>query len=236
MQKLTRVKTESLRTQVYAQLKEKLLEGFWKVGEKLPSEHELCETLGVSRVTVRAAIQQLEILGLVETRHGGGTYVREFSGVQALDNLHPLLKISKHQDIITILEYRQIVEKGTVKLALRRMTEQDIEALEETYRKMRDSVDDPVRHAEADHSFHFLLAQISQNPLLIKVSSMVYGILSTSMIDIVRLLGSNIGLQYHRELIDAIKLRDAESCERLMEEHIEKTIQAIIEHAAADEQ
>lgn len=234
MQKLTRVKTESLRSQVYSQLKEKLLEGFWKVGEKLPSEHELCETLGVSRVTVRAAIQQLEILGLVETRHGGGTYVREFSGVQALDNLHPLLRINKHKDIIAILEYRQIMEKGTVKLALRRMTAQDIKALEETYRKMVQFVDDPVRHAEADHSFHSLLANISQNPLLIKVSSMIYGILSTSMVDIVRLLGNDIGLRYHRELIDAIKRKDTEACERLMEEHIEKTIQAVIAHAATD--
>ena len=234
MQKLTRVKTESLRSQEYSQHKEKLLEGFWKVGEKLPSEHELCETLGVSRVTVRAAIQQLEILGLVETRHGGGTYVREFSGVQALDNLHPLLRINKHKDIIAILEYRQIMEKGTVKLALRRMTAQDIKALEETYRKMVQFVDDPVRHAEADHSFHSLLANISQNPLLIKVSSMIYGILSTSMVDIVRLLGNDIGLRYHRELIDAIKRKDTEACERLMEEHIEKTIQAVIAHAATD--
>jgi GntR family transcriptional repressor for pyruvate dehydrogenase complex len=223
-----------LRSQVYSQLKEKLLEGFWKVGEKLPSEHELCETLGVSRVTVRAAIQQLEILGLVETRHGGGTYVREFSGVQALDNLHPLLRINKHKDIIAILEYRQIMEKGTVKLALRRMTAQDIKALEETYRKMVQFVDDPVRHAEADHSFHSLLANISQNPLLIKVSSKIYGILSTSMVDIVRLLGNDIGLRYHRELIDAIKRKDTEACERLMEEHIEKTIQAVIAHAATD--
>ena len=95
-------------------------------------------------------------------------------------------------------------------------------------------VDDPVRHAETDHSFHSLLANISQNPLLIKVSSMIYGILSTSMVDIVRLLGNDIGLRYHRELIDAIKRKDTEACERLMEEHIEKTIQAVIAHAATD--
>lgn len=234
MQKLTRVKTESLRTQVYAQLKEKLLEGYWNVGEKLPSEHDLCETLGVSRVTVRAAIQQLEILGLVETRHGGGTYVRQFSRVQALDNLHPLLKINKHQDIITILEYRQIVEKGTVKLALKRMTAKDIEALEETYRRMQETIDDPVHHAEADHAFHYLLAKISQNPVLIKVSGMVYGILATSMIDIVKLLGNEIGLQYHRQLIEAIKRNDADACEKLMEEHIEKTIQAILEQSRVE--
>ena len=72
MVKLQKIKMESLRSQVYMQLKSQLMQGVWKIGEKLPSESELCASLGVSRVTVRAAIQQLEILGLVETRHGGG--------------------------------------------------------------------------------------------------------------------------------------------------------------------
>ena len=75
MATLKRIKTESLRSQVYMQLKSQLMEGVWKVGERLPSENELCNILGVSRVTVRAAIQQLEILGLVETKHGGGNFV-----------------------------------------------------------------------------------------------------------------------------------------------------------------
>ncbi len=75
MAKLQKIKVESLRSQVYMQLKNQLMAGVWKVGEKLPSENELCASLGVSRVTVRAAIQQLEILGLVETRHGDGNFV-----------------------------------------------------------------------------------------------------------------------------------------------------------------
>lgn len=111
MAKLKKIKTESLRSQVYMQLKSQL-NGVWKAGEKLPSESELCDTFGVSRVTVRAAIQQLEILGLIETQHGGGNFVRDFSTINALDTLHPLIQISENQDIITVLEYRKIIEKG----------------------------------------------------------------------------------------------------------------------------
>lgn len=230
-EKLKRVKRQSLRAQVYTQLKEKIQGGVWKVGEKLPSEHELCESFGVSRVTVRAALQQLEILGLVETRHGGGTYVREYSAIKALDNLHPFLPINKHKDLIAVLEYRQIVEKGTIKLALRHITEEDIEQLEETYRLMGQTIDDPVRHAEADHAFHYLLAKISKNPLLSKVSAMINTILSTSMVDIVKLLGCEIGLRYHRQLIDAIKEGDEKICETLMEQHIQETIDAILKES-----
>jgi len=84
--KLERVKADSLRSQVYIQLKKRLMEGVWKIGEKLPSENELCGVFGVSRVTVRAALQQLEILGLVETKHGGGTFVKDFSTISAEEN------------------------------------------------------------------------------------------------------------------------------------------------------
>jgi GntR family transcriptional repressor for pyruvate dehydrogenase complex len=66
MESIKKLNTKPRRVQVYAQLKEKLLRGDWKTGTKIPSEHALCEMFGVSRVTVRSAIQQLEILGLVK--------------------------------------------------------------------------------------------------------------------------------------------------------------------------
>ena len=230
MAKLKKIKTESLRSQVYMQLKTQLMEGVWKAGEKLPSENELCATFGVSRVTVRAAIQQLEILGLVETQHGGGNFVREFSSINALDTLHPLIQISENQDIITVLEYRKIVEKGTIGLAVPKLTDKDIEYLEETYSTMvaLAGTDDSVKKANADHSFHYRLALIAQNPIIIKVYELINVILASAMVDIVGLLGTEIGLHYHRKLIDALKSRDKALCEKLMDEHIEETIQKIL--------
>lgn len=230
MARLKNIKTVSLRSQVYAQLKAQLIEGTWKVGEKLPSENELCTTFGVSRVTVRAAIQQLEILGLIETRHGGGNFVREFSSVNAINTFHPLINIGKNQDIITVLEYRKIIEKGTIGLAVAKATPEDIEHLEETYSIMVALADsnDPVRQADADNQFHCLLAQIAQNPILIKAYEHINVILSSTMVEIVGLLGTDLGLLYHRKLIDAIRNQDKELCEKLMEEHIEQTITRVL--------
>ncbi len=110
MDTIKSIKTRSLRYQVYGTLKEKLLQGAWREGEKLPSEHEFCAMFGVSRVTIRAALQQLEIMGLVETKHGGGTFVKNFSAIKNVDALHPLLQIQQHQDLITVMEYRKIIE------------------------------------------------------------------------------------------------------------------------------
>jgi len=228
MAKLERVKAESLRAQVYVQLKAKLMEGIWKVGEKLPSENELCASFGVSRVTVRAAIQQLEILGLVETKHGGGTFVKDFSTIDAMDTLHPLMQISKNQDIITVLEYRKVVEKGTIGLAVPKITQKDLDFLEETYAKMQSCTDNAEEEAKADHQFHYRIAQIAHNPIILKVYEIIDEILASSMVDVVAMLGCEIGLRYHRKLIDAIRSGNIAACEALMDEHIDSTIKGVM--------
>lgn len=225
---LKSIKKESLRSQVYVQLKSQLMAGVWKVGEKLPSENELCASFGVSRVTVRAAIQQLEILGLVETRHGGGNFVRDFSSINAMDAFHPLIQINENQDVITVLEYRKIIEKGAIGLAAPKITKKDIAYLEETYATMLACTDDPKKHAYADYLFHFRLVQIAQNPIVAKVHGIINVILSAAMVDIVDMLGCEIGLRYHRQLIEALKKGDKAECEALMDAHIEETIQAIL--------
>lgn len=228
MDKLRKVKTESLRSQVYAQLKAQLMKGAWKIGEKLPSENELCELFGVSRVTVRAAIQQLEILGLVETKHGGGTFVQDFSSISALDAFHPLVQLHRNQDLITVLEYRKIIEKGTIGIAVSKVTPEDIQGLEENYAKMISLIDDPEPYAKADLQFHYRIAKISRNPIIVKVYELINEILSVAMVDIVKLLGHQIGIKYHREILDALKKGDKASCEALMDEHIDVTIRAIL--------
>jgi GntR family transcriptional repressor for pyruvate dehydrogenase complex len=228
--KLKKIKTESLRSKVYMQLKSRLMQGVWKIGERLPSENEFCESLGVSRVTVRAAIQQLEILGLVETRHGGGTFVRDFSTIDAMDTLHPMIQVRENHDIITVLEYRKIIEKGTIGLVVSKLTDKDIEYFEKTYSLMLkyDRTGEREKQANADHAFHYRLAQIAQNAIILKVYEIIKVIMSATMVDIVGLLGTEIGLRYHRMLIDALKKRDKALCESLMEAHIEETIQAVL--------
>ncbi len=228
MAKLHRVKTDSLRTQIYVQLKNQLLNGAWKVGEKLPSENQLCETFGVSRVTVRAAIQQLEILGMVETKHGGGTYVLELPAVMTINNLQPSMLSNRNHDIITVLEYRKIIEKGTIGLAVEKICNKDFEYLEETYNTMLASTDDHSRFAQADFKFHLRIAEIANNPIINNLYHLINQIMTASMADIVDLLGCEIGLYYHRKLIDALRARDKPTCEAEMEKHIDVTIQAIL--------
>jgi GntR family transcriptional repressor for pyruvate dehydrogenase complex len=232
---ITKIKADSLRSQVYERLKKQLIRGVWGPGEKLPSEKEFCSLFGVSRVTIRGAIQQLEILGLVETRQGGGTFVRDFSSIQKVDTFHPLFQIQKNQDLITVLEYRKIVEKGAIGIAWENIGAEDIAFLEKTYKAMSKDTDASAAYIEADLAFHYRLALTTRNTIIIKVYDLLNEILSNAMKDIVRLLGRKIGLTYHRKIIDALKKGDKAKCESVMEEHIEATIEAVRREISSSE-
>jgi GntR family transcriptional repressor for pyruvate dehydrogenase complex len=220
---IQRVKTTSLRTQVYAQLKKQLINGVWKTGEKLPPEHELCIMFGVSRVTVRAALQQLEILGLVETKQGGGTFVT------GLSNIGALFEAQRNQDIYTVLEYRKMIEKGAIGLVCEKVTADGLAELEKTYERLLAGRGNLAEFTAADLAFHLKIAQLTDNPIISKVYDFTYQILSVAMADIVLLTGEKMGLKYHREIIDALRAHDKAECERLMEEHIAVTILMIKE-------
>lgn len=228
MKTIKRIKSESLRTQVYSQLKKNLLSGVWKAGEKMPSEKDLCEMFGVSRVTVRAAIQQLEILGLVTTRQGNGTVVNDFSGTHNFDTLHPIMRIEENQDLLYILEYRKILETGTIAIAVERITDIDIAYLEDRLAEMQRTTDNHTANAKADHAFHYRIAQSTHNPIIVKVYELINEMISSAMIDVVDMIGTERGIRFHRLLIEAIRTRNLSECTRLMESHIQETINAVL--------
>ena len=92
---------------------------------------------------------------------------------------------------------------------------------------MEETKDDPHAFAEADLSFHLLVAKATRNPIVMKVNAIIADILKISMYGIVESLGPRDGLYYHRKILDAIIDRDVPLGESLMEEHIERTIQRL---------
>jgi DNA-binding FadR family transcriptional regulator len=217
------IKKESVRGQVFWQLRDQILRRTWPPGSKLPSEHELAQIMGVSRVSIREGIQHLVSLGILETRHGEGTFVRELSGQVHFNALLPLL-ILDNIDILQVLEYRRIVEKGAAALAAERATDQDLAELEAVYDLMVQVRDNVAEFARADMEFHLVLAKATGNPVIIKVNNVLRSILEVSMENIVTTLGMEDGLHYHRLIIETIRSRNAQAAEGIMQEHVDRTI------------
>ena len=220
------IKKESVRVQVFRQLRDQVLRRTWPPGSKIPSEHELSRTMGVSRVSIREGIQHLVSLGILETRHGEGTFVRELSGEIYFNSLIPLMALDE-TDIFHVLEYRRIIEKGTAALAAERATDHDVAEMEAVYDRMVRSQDDVAEFARADLEFHLVVAKATGNSVLIKVNNVLRSVLSVSMENIVSTLGMRDGLHYHRLLIEAVRSRNAPEAERLMEEHVVRTIERL---------
>ena len=223
---LSPVKRARVKQHIFGQLRDQIVAGRRPPGTKIPSENQLTRRLGVSRVALREALHMLASTGLVESRRGGGTFVREYSGGVLFNLLFPMLALDR-ADLRGVLEYRRIVEKGAAALAAEKAGPEAIAMLEAACREMTRHKDDPRAFARADLDFHLALARATGNPIVIKVNDIIKSILSASMNAIVRSLGVSDGLAYHRRILNAIRAHKPEPAGSLMEEHIERTIRRL---------
>lgn len=235
MDKLKPIQRPSVGEQVSEQLKAQLLEGKWKPGEKIPSENELAQAFGVSRVSVREALMRLSSLGLLESKFGGGSYVREFTPGLNMSAIVPAAYLDTGS-VLEVIEFRQVVEVKTAGLAARRATPEDVESLETILAEMHRVKEMPQEFAEADLNFHLELARISGNSLLIETMNVIRSILGQTMQYIIRQRGHTQGLSYHRLLIDAIAGHDEKMTMRIMEEHIDDLYADMAESLKAAEE
>lgn len=148
-------------------LEKRILEGSLKPGDRLPSERDFAVELGVSRPTLREALQKLISKGLLAARHGGGTFVTDKLEAHFVDpwqemvSGHPML----HRDL---LEFRQMLESQSASFAAERATNVDIERLDNIY-AILDSVyesDDVKACIDADVAFHQAIAEAAHNVLI----------------------------------------------------------------------
>jgi len=148
-------------------LEKRILEGSLKPGDRLQSERDLALELGVSRPSLREAIQKLVSKGLLTTRHGGGTYVTDRLEAHFVDpwqemlNGHPLL----HSDL---LEFRQMLESQAAYLAADRATDADIERLDAAYTALETvyKTNELKACIDTDVRFHQAIAEAAHNVLI----------------------------------------------------------------------
>ena len=123
------VKTK-ISDQVFEQMKQQMLRGEWKPGEKLPSENQLAEAFGVSRVTIRHALQKLTVLGLIQTTLGEGSFVKEAQLGVFINPMIPMAYL-KERNTLEVLDFRYLVEIETTGMAVQRATDKDIRILKD---------------------------------------------------------------------------------------------------------
>jgi len=226
---IKKIENNGVSNEVFKQIKDNIISGEWKPGDKIPAENELKDMFGISRNSVRTALQKLIALGILCSKQGEGTFVSELSPGMFMNALIPMLMLD-NDGILEILEFRKIIEIESVKLATQRATVAEIEQLEKLAEIMNTMVGDNYhaqKFAESDSYFHEMLVKCAKNSVLMKVYMITKELLLSNQLNIQKLMGPSLAFKYHPMILDAIKRGDQFTASELMREHIEDTIENV---------
>lgn len=219
----TPIKNTTISEKVIEQIKTMLYEDKLGKGDRLPSERKMAESLEISRSSVREALKELEIMGLIESKPGEGTFIKEnFDDIL----FHPFstMFLVKESNPYEILELRKIIEKGSCALAARMITDEELEDIKLLLEKV-DSCQDESELTEMDVSFHYKIAQASKNFLLQSILNTISSIIETFIADVrTNILTEpshkeKISSQHYR-IYEMLKLGDPILAEKAMEDHL----------------
>lgn len=216
------IKRTSAADEVFKTLHEWIISRKLRSGDKLPSQDELAKQFAVSRNTLREAINKLTVMGLLTTKQGVGTVVNITTASNYMASLsnHLLLKPATVREFI---EARGIVEQATVRLAGVRASLGDIEKVNRIVDQQEAAFQkgDVDSFVQLDSKFHMELARVSGNNVLFKFLETVQDMLHKFIAEVAHLPGAiESAINYHREIIGFISLRDKEKAKDKMRQHL----------------
>jgi len=200
----------------------RIFAGEYRVGDRLPAERELAESLGIGRPSVREAYRTLELIGIVEVRKGkdGGAFIRTPSARPLAAALTDLLRVGS-VSLPDVTESRLAIEREVAQLAVARATPQAIAGLRAMVAEALAKAGAGVAASDDNVAFHLRLAEIAGNPILVMVLASIMDLLTLLIrrveprVEVTRAVAED-----HRRIVDALEARDAEGLRALLEEHI----------------
>lgn len=213
--------------QVVAYVRGLIERGLLRPGDRLPAERDLAVQLGVSRPTVRAGLQALAGIGVVQSRHGSGTFIPAGPPTLRTDALSFLAALHGFTRP-EMFEARRILEVGASGLAADRATPEHLATLAEEVANLFASLDDPRGFLVHDINFHRAVGAASGNPIVASLTEMVSALYYEQRLETAeRASASNLrdAAEAHRRIYQAIRARDAEAARQAMSDHLAEAFQ-----------
>lgn len=160
---------KQLSNKIIRDIKQKILSGKLKTGDRLPAERELAEQYKVSRITIRNAIVRLVYLGFLQTLPQSGTFIADFKKEASLELLVDIISSNEEVDkpiLIELLELRRVFETYSAGRAVMRMTDADRAVLKDMINTMMEQKKKPEQLADIDYKIHSLLMDLAENNVL----------------------------------------------------------------------
>lgn len=215
------IKRVKLYEEVASRIRDLISGGELSPGQALPSERRLAEQFNVGRAVIREAIRQLEVSGLVESRHGGGNYVRE---ITAEHLVAPIASVLSGMDDLReeLMDARLFFEPQIARAATRRATKEDLRLLEEVIGRQAERASKGRTTSGEDAEFHELLTRATHNGVVERVMEVINTLLEDEHARWFQTAErSEISLEGNRRILDAIESGDQDAAQKAMIEHLE---------------
>jgi GntR family transcriptional repressor for pyruvate dehydrogenase complex len=212
-------------------LKENILSGKLKEGERLSTQEELARQFGVSRTVMREALRTLSSLGLIESRQGRGTFVRS---PDAETLMKPMFHALVLDEVSTreLMETRYYLERIIARLAAKRIDDEQIESLRTLVSSMEQHVKDGNLDAfvKEDLAFHLELANISKNSILRRLTETLREMMFNLVNNVSQIPGTaEQAVELHKKIFHALSQKDPDLADQAMRQHLLDTIHALRE-------
>jgi DNA-binding FadR family transcriptional regulator len=210
---------ESISVSIFTMIIDSLLSQHLKPGDKLPTEAEFAEKLGVGRNSVREAIKMLYSFGVIDIRRGQGTFIAKSTSSSTILNplLLALFAIQGSQKELT--ELRIMIDVGIIELVIRKANKDDIQELEAANNKLKEAAKNKAtdfdKLCELDFNFHKKLLKAIRNPLITKLAEAVYTLFLTSIEETVKKDVCSAA-KNHERIIKTIKKKDFDLARKIL--------------------
>jgi GntR family transcriptional repressor for pyruvate dehydrogenase complex len=215
---------EHIVDQIHALIRE----GRWAPGDQIPPERELAERFRVSRTSVREALRALEMQGLIESRQGGGTFVRS-ADTEALVPPLAAAILRGQREMTEVLEVRELIEPAVARLAALRATPEHVFELEQTLERQREAIAHDRPFVDEDTAFHYTLARAADNHILLRLHNVILDVLRESRQTYLHVPDRpQMSLRGHEAILDAVREHDGEGAHRASLAHITQVRDGIL--------
>ncbi len=223
-------RSASVASVVVARLEELIRRGDLADGSQLPAERQLAQMLNVSRASVREAVRELWLKGLVDRQQGRGTFVTAGAPMQDAFQAHIHERLGQDDlTVLRVMDFRASLEPAIARRAAQRATFQDLEEMARILGEMEREAS-AKRSAELDAAFHRAVAVAAQNPLLVEVVEFSGQWLRVTRKDALQgRRRRDMSLRSHRAVLHAISERDPEAAAAAMSQHV-REVSAFVEH------
>ncbi len=219
------IRPKKISEEIVSQIKQLISKGELKPGDRIPSERELATMLGVSRPSVREAIMVLEAMGFLDSRQGGGTFVKALTEGSIMNPLAKLVEQRDPELLRSLAEVRMGLESWSAYLAAKRANDEDLADMRRLYAIMVKQAAKGGWDSEVDAEFHYAITAASHNSLQMHVLDSIHTLFNTTiqvaLMEFYRQEGHvQKLLNHHRGIMEAIAARKPELAREKMMEHL----------------